>query len=253
MRHFSAVLFLLVSAIPALAQTTLSGRVISEKGQPVSGALVSLLNTLDGGSTDSAGAFTFTSTETGAQTLSVSSPGYTESQSPITLTGGKMEGIAVLLKQSERLIETVTISAGAFEASGERKSVLTPLDIVTTAGSQADVVRAFQTLPGTQQQGTQPGLFVRGGDAGEAAFVVDGLTVQNAFFSGPPGVATRSRFNPFQFKGYAFSTGGYSARYGQAMSSVLELNTLDPSRAQHYQSWCEHGRHICVGLQAFGR
>jgi hypothetical protein len=232
MRYLSTCLFLLLTSIPALAQTTLSGRVINEKGRPVSGALVSLLNTLDGGSSDSTGAFTFTTTETGAQTLSVSSPGYTESQSPITLTGGKMEGVAVLLKQSERLIETVTISAGAFEASGERKSVLTPLDIVTTAGAQADVVRAIQTLPGTQQQGTQPGLFVRGGDAGEALFVVDGLTVQNAFFSGPPGVATRSRFNPFQFKGYAFSSGGYSARYGQALSAVLELNTLDlPERS----------------------
>lgn len=232
MRHFSAVLFLLFSAIPSLAQTTLSGRVINEKGRPVAGALVSLLNTLDGASTDSSGNFSLTTTETGAQTLSVSAAAYTESQSPITLTGGKVEGVAVLLKQSERLIETVTISAGAFEASGERKSVLTPLDIVTTAGAQADVVRAIQTLPGTQQQGTQPGLFVRGGDAGEALFVVDGLTVQNAFFSGPPGTATRSRFNPFQFKGYAFSSGGYSARYGQALSAVLELNTLDlPERS----------------------
>ncbi|MBS1781522.1 MAG: TonB-dependent receptor plug domain-containing protein, partial [Bacteroidetes bacterium] len=102
-----------------------------------------------------------------------------------------------------------------------------PLDIVTTAGSQADVIKAIETLPGTQKQGTQNGLFVRGGDASEAAFVVDGMVVQNAFFSGPPGVATRSRFNAFQFKGVSFSSGGYSARYGQALSSVLELNTLD--------------------------
>src|SRR5262249_1320657 len=32
---------------------------------------------------------------------------------------------------------------------------------------------------------------------------------------------------PFQFKGVAFSSGGYSARYGQALSSVLELTSND--------------------------
>ncbi|MFM7485484.1 MAG: TonB-dependent receptor plug domain-containing protein, partial [Cytophagales bacterium] len=45
-------------------------------------------------------------------------------------------------------------------------------------------------------------------------------------------VAQRGRFSPFQFKGTSFSSGGYSARYGQALSSVLELNTNDmPSRS----------------------
>jgi hypothetical protein len=40
-------------------------------------------------------------------------------------------------------------------------------------------------------------------------------------------MATRGRFNPFMFKGSVFSTGGYSAEYGQALSSVLLLNTND--------------------------
>ena len=89
------------------------------------------------------------------------------------------------------------------------------------------MVKAIQTLPGTQQSGTQTGLFVRGGDASEAAVIVDGLTSQNAFMSSAPGVAARSRFSPFQVKGVSFSSGGYSAKYGQALSSVLELNTVD--------------------------
>ena len=40
-------------------------------------------------------------------------------------------------------------------------------------------------------------------------------------------VPTRSRFSPFMFKGTLFSTGGYSVEYGQAMSSVLSLQTRD--------------------------
>src|SRR5690606_19085263 len=38
---------------------------------------------------------------------------------------------------------------------------------------------------------------------------------------------TRGRFSPFLFKGISFSTGGYSAEYGEALSSVLLLNTED--------------------------
>jgi hypothetical protein len=113
---------------------------------------------------------------------------------------------------SDVLLDGVTVTAGAYEAGTDKnKSVLTTLDIITTAGTQADVVRAIQTLPGTQQQGTQTGLFVRGGDASEAAVIIDGMIAQDAFFTGAPGVATRSRFSPFQFKGVSFSSGGYSA------------------------------------------
>jgi len=57
--------------------------------------------------------------------------------------------------------------------------------------------------------------------------IIDGMVVQNAFQSNVPGVAQRSRFTPFQFKGMSFSSGGYGVRYGQALSSILELNTVD--------------------------
>ncbi|HTF80779.1 MAG TPA: TonB-dependent receptor plug domain-containing protein, partial [Cytophagales bacterium] len=90
------------------------------------------------------------------------------------------------------------------------------------------IVGAIQTLPGVQRNGgDQTGLMVRGGDVNESVVIVDGTVSQNAFFSNVPGVAQRSRFNPFQFKGIAFSSGGYSARYGQALSSVLDLQTND--------------------------
>src|SRR5690606_18647900 len=193
----------------------------------VAGASVYLDNTLDGATTDSLGVFTFRTTETGAQTLVATAVGYSNAGTPLTVDRD-ISGINLTLKNTARTLEEVTITAGAFEASNDKdKTVLKPLDIVTTAGAQADVIRALETLPGTQKQGSENGLFVRGGDASEAAFIVDGMVVQNAFFSGPPGVATRSRFGAFQFKGVSFSSGGYSARYGQALSSVLELSSLD--------------------------
>ncbi|HDP55031.1 MAG TPA: hypothetical protein ENN24_05035 [Bacteroidetes bacterium] len=40
-----------------------------------------------------------------------------------------------------------------------------------------------------------------------------------------PDLPSRGRFSPFLFSGTTFSTGGYSAEYGQALSSALILNT----------------------------
>lgn len=232
MKSIFTLFILVLSCYNALAQYTLSGRISDEKGKPVAGASVYLDNTLDGATTDSLGVFTFRTTETGAQTLVATAVGYSNAGTPLTVDRD-ISGINLTLKNTARTLEEVTITAGAFEASNDKdKTVLKPLDIVTTAGAQADVIRALETLPGTQKQGTENGLFVRGGDASEAAFIVDGMVVQNAFFSGPPGVTTRSRFGAFQFKGVSFSSGGYSARYGQALSSVLELHSLDlPERS----------------------
>jgi vitamin B12 transporter len=101
------------------------------------------------------------------------------------------------------------------------------MKIVTTAGAQGDIVGALKTLPGAQQVGESEGLFVRGGTGSETKTVIDGMVVNNPYFSSVPDLATRGRFSPFLFKGTIFSTGGYSAQYGQGISSVLALETQD--------------------------
>ena len=212
----------------AQAQHKISGTVVNEKDHPIKGASVSLDNTLDGSTTDSMGHFEFLTTETGNQTVVATEVSYDDAGLPIVVSGDVADILIRMHSKKSHELGMVQITAGSFDASNDKnKTVLKPLDIVTTAGANADVVKAMETLPGTQQTGTENGLFVRGGDASEAAMLVDEMVVQNAFFSGPPGVATRSRFGAFQYEGMSFSSGGYSARYGQALSGVLELTTTN--------------------------
>lgn len=231
MRHTYTLLLLFILPflpVAAFADHTISGTVKNDKGLPVKGANVYLENTIDGGTTDSLGVFSFTTAETGNQTIVASEISHSTAGLPIVINGDIKDIRIVLRANNPRDLDVVTITAGSIDATNDKgKTVLKPLDIVTTAGSGADVVKAMQTLPGTQQTGPDNGLFVRGGDANEAAIIVDEMIVQNAFFSGAPGVATRSRFGAFQYQGVAFSSGGYSARYGQALSGVLELSTTD--------------------------
>ena len=227
-KRFYFLFSILFIAITANAQYKISGTVVDNNSRPVRGANVYLDNTIDGGTTDSMGIFHFTTSEKGNQTIIASEVSHENAGLPIVISGD-MSGIVLHMKANKTHdLDMVVITAGSFDASNDKsKTVLRPLDIVTTAGANADVVKAIEMLPGTQQTGTENGLFVRGGDASELAILVDEMVVQNAFFSGPPGVATRSRFGAFQYQGVSFSSGGYSARYGQALSGVLELNTTD--------------------------
>ena len=120
------------------------------------------------------------------------------------------------------------LSTGTFEAGAEsRVTALKPLDVVTTASALGDFLGALQTLPGTSTVGEDGRLFVRGGGADETQIFIDGIRVFAPYTPTANNIPTRGRFSPFLFKGISFSTGGYSAEYGQALSGVLKLNTID--------------------------
>ncbi len=224
-RLFLLLLFTVQTA--AFGQAVVKGRVTDARNRPLPGANVFLKGTYDGGTADSTGRFRFTTTEKDTATLAASFIGYEPFERKLTLNGTDQTQDVKLREEASEL-NTVVITAGSFEASdAKRMTMLKPLDIVTTAGAGADITGVMQLLPGAQRVGEGTGLFVRGGDANETKVVMDGLIVQNPFGSQAPNLSSRGRFNPFMFKGTSFSTGGYSAQYGQALSSVLLLNTTD--------------------------
>ncbi|RYF97581.1 MAG: hypothetical protein EOO02_20585 [Chitinophagaceae bacterium] len=181
----------------------------------------------DGATSDSTGAFSFTTVDTGAQTILITTVGYKPFEQQVTI-GSTPIRVDALMKEEPNELTAVVITAGTFEASDtKRTTVLNPLDIVTTASANADITGAIRTLPGAQQVGENGGLFVRGGTAEETKVFIDGTVVNNFFFSSVPDIAQRGRFSPFIFKGTVFSSGGYSALYGQALSSALILESVD--------------------------
>ena len=56
---------------------------------------------------------------------------------------------------------------------------------------------------------------------------MDGNLVNNYFGNSVPGIKAMDRLNTSLFKGNVFSSGGYSAVYGQALSGVLALESID--------------------------
>ncbi|MCU0358439.1 MAG: TonB-dependent receptor [Cyclobacteriaceae bacterium] len=228
--HTMKALILLLGwliAQTAFAQTTIRGTVTDAKGEPIPGANIFLVDTYDGATSKVDGNFSFVTEETGEQTLLVKFIGYKDFTVALDLTNQPVTVLAVL-REAINELETVVISAGFFAASDEsRRTIFKALDIATTAGATADIAGALNTLPGTQKVGEEGRLFVRGGSGNEARTFIDGMLVLDPYGPSAPNTPTRQRFLPFMFKGTSFSTGGYSAEFGQAMSAALVLESKD--------------------------
>ena len=221
---YTFILFFL--SFTVLAQNEISGTVLDEKNKPIAGANIYIDGTYDGATSDENGKFSFSTTTIGNQTLVISFVTYVTLSIAIDVANYKNK--TVKLRESVNSLDAVIVTAGTFDAGEKaRISVLKPLDIVTTAGAMGDIVSALQTLPGTNTVGEDGRLFVRGGEADETQTFVDGIRVAQPYGATTANVPTRGRFSPFLFSGMSFSTGGYSAEYGEALSSVLLLNTQD--------------------------
>jgi len=219
------VLFFTCITLFAQAQTNISGTISDHSGTPLGFANITIESSFDGTTANEDGTFSFVTDATGKQVIVADFIGYESAKVEINLNGTPVKVNLKLVEKFNEL-KAVTVTAGSFEANDKKKAaVLKPLDIVTTAGAMGDIGNALQTFPGTTTVGESGRLFVRGGSSEETQTYIDGMHVPVAYTSGSPNIAVRGRFNPFLFKGTVFNTGGYSAEYGQALSSVLLLNT----------------------------
>ncbi|MEZ7507572.1 TonB-dependent receptor [Cloacibacterium sp. Arc13] len=222
------LLFTFVFTFTLIAQITISGKVLGRNNKPLKDVSVTLKDTYDGATTDETGNYKFETSEKGSQTLIFSHPKFIEIEKSIQIEDKNLI-LNAELKESVSEIDAVIISAGSIEASDKKRAttLLTPIDVYTTAGANGQISSALETLPGVQKVGESEGLFVRGGTGTETKFFMDGNLVNNYFGNSVPGIKAMDRLNTSLFKGNVFSSGGYSAVYGQALSGVLALESID--------------------------
>lgn len=96
---------------------------------------------------------------------------------------------------------------------------------------EVDIIRAIQLLPGVQSgnEGTT-GFYVRGGSPDQNLILLDGVPVYNAshlfgFFS---------VFNADAIQNVSLTTGGFPARFGGRLSSVLEIDLKEGNRKEFH-------------------
>lgn len=211
----------------------LRGTVRDQSGLPVPRALVYIDGTQTSTETDSTGRFTLALNPVQAGTLTIFRNGFSavtlafDPLDPLTL-----EPLQIVLVPAP-FSDSVTVTAPRTAASPASSYALRPLDVVRTPGAAADLMRALQTLPGVAQVDEGAGLYVRGGDTSEVLVLLDDAVVFHPYRSETPGGGLFGSVEPFLLDGVSFATGGFSAKYGNALSAVLDMHGLKrPDTAQ---------------------
>ncbi|MEL6614913.1 MAG: TonB-dependent receptor [Bacteroidota bacterium] len=227
-----SLLFLLLAPALAAAQplATVAGEIVDGSGDALPYATVLLVGHGSGGVSDASGRFSFNTRETGRQRLRVSSVGFETVEQSVTLASGDTTRVRFMLRQRLFDLGEAVVSADAFVSGGDVKG-LSPLDVVTTPGAAADLFQAIRSFPGLTEAEEGAGLFVRGGDVAETSVVLDGARLLQPYrFESPLG-GTFGAVSPWLVSGTRFSTGGFSARFGDALSGVLALDSQDEPTA----------------------
>ena len=217
------IIIMLMAVCTMTAQTTVSGTVTDGK-ESLAGVNVFIMGTIDGCLTDSLGRFSFETTQTGELTLRATCLGFED----YTLTTRQHSNLHLKMRERATAIDEVVVAASSYHfGKSDNFKTMDALDVVMAGNSCGDIVAALQSLPGTQKVGENGKLYVRGGESDECQTFVNGMHVLMPYSTNTENNAVRGRFSPFLFKGINFSLGGYGGEYGQALSSVLPMETTD--------------------------
>ena len=214
---------MLLVACHAMSQTVISG-VVTDGREPMAGANVFIIGTIDGCLTDSLGRFEFATSKTGELSIKATFIGFEDA----VLTTTESQNLLIRMREQATTINEVIVTASTYSfGKSDNFKTMDALDVVMSGNSCGDIVAALQTLPGTQKVGENGKLYVRGGESDECQTFINGMHVLVPYSTNIENNAVRGRFSPFLFKGINFSLGGYGGEYGQALSSVLPMETTD--------------------------
>src|SRR4030095_12143228 len=239
MKRVLLILFLVLFAGKGFSQDTkIYGKVTGEKNKPLNGANIVIEGSIDGSTTDSTGYFEFETSKTGAQNILVTYIEYNEKRQSVTIQAGSPLELNIQLKKSEVETEEIIVTASSYTSGQQSQVTITPLEIVRIPGSDGDLYRALTTFPGSNQVNEGSRITVRGGDANEVITIVDQATLTNPFiFYNDFNTSSYTTINPWGLKGINFSSGGFSAKFGNALSAVLDLKSYEMPQGTGGFAW----------------
>lgn len=226
--------FLLGCTAFARAQkVTISGYVTERKsGETIPGAIVYVPKLNAGTATNTFGFYSLTIPRDSAG-LVVSTVGYAPAATSLLLT--RDTSINFQLESASELQEVVI--SGKKDAVQYRtlmSSIDLPVETIKSLPAflgEVDVMKAIQLLPGVQagSEGSS-GIYVRGGSPDQNLILLDGVPVYNSshlfgFFS---------VFNADALKSVEVIKGGFPARYGGRLSSVIDVNMKEGNKQKFH-------------------
>lgn len=183
---------------------------------------------LEGELTDEKGEFEIKTTICGKRKLMVSRLGYEKEVLNIELLPDRPVALEIILKEEPVELKGITVTASSFSSKEEDAGIaINRMDVVTTPGAAADVFQSIKALPGLTPVSEGAELFVRGGNPYETVTLLDQASLTHPYHNESHYGGLFGVIDPSVIKDIYFSSGGFSAKYGNALSGVLDIKTED--------------------------
>lgn len=210
---------------------SITGTVLDHELQaPVKDVLVDIIGSGDTALTDADGKFEFKNIPFGTYRLEVNHVGYNPVvKTDIVVLASRPTDVTIELISKSYRTDTVNVEAKYFQKATDETTSSFNLDfeeVRRSPGAVEDVSRMVQVLPGVSPGNDQRNdLIVRGGSPAENMTMIDGMEIPNINHYPTQGSSSGpiSMINVKLISDVNFSTGGFSARYGDYLSSVLDI------------------------------
>jgi hypothetical protein len=243
MRIFAVLLFSLTCFISAAQNrtATISGFVVDDNDNPLAGISVIILGKNSGIVTNDSGKFEIKVAAEKALALVFSYTGFANTQKNFFLSPGETEHIVIKMQKSGKLLDEVVI-ADERERNETGLVKVNPRTSITMPSTTGGVEALIKTLVGSNNELSSQ-YNVRGGNYDENLVYINDFEIYRPYLVSSGQQEGLSLINPEMAKNVSFYTGGFQAKYGDKMSSVLDIQYKKPTKfsGSAYVSLLEQG------------
>lgn len=242
-------ILLLITAMPALAQrVTIKGRVTDDKQNPIEIANVHIVGQAAGTITDLKGNYCLNCESSDSLVISYSMVGYQTRKKTLRNPSGTVI-VNITLPAMEYTLEGVEVVDKQRQLTGT-KNIEMPDNMRLLPDASGNGVEAIiSTQAGVSSHNELSSQYnVRGGNFDENSVYVNGIEIYRPLLIRAGQQEGLSFLNPDMVGSVAFSTGGYEAKYGDKMSSVLDITYRKPTEFESTVSASLLGGSVYVGV-----
>ncbi|MGB4844748.1 MAG: carboxypeptidase-like regulatory domain-containing protein [Ferruginibacter sp.] len=244
----AAIIFLLLlSTLSLFSQSksaTITGKLVDENDNPISKVSVIVLGKTSGITTNDSGYFSLKVAAGRSFALIFSHEGYDEVQKNFFLSDGEEEKITVQMERGSKTLTTVVVGEDK-ERTETGLTKINPKNALVLPSTTGGVEGLIKILVGSNNELTSQ-YSVRGGNYDENLIYINDFEIFRPYLVRSGQQEGLSFINPELAKNVNFYTGGFQAKYGDKMSSVLDIQYKKPTGfgGSAYVSLLEQGLHL---------
>ncbi len=227
----TVILLIVISSLPLIAQgdAVVYGVVRDSAAQSVDLANIAILNSREGTMTGPDGSFSIKVPSNREVEIIISCIGFEPQRQTVMLKKGERRELNVILSQDITSIGEISISARQERASTFQRISVSDLDYMpTTTGKVEAIIKSQAGVSSNNELSSQ--YSVRGGNYDENLVYVNDIEIYRPFLVRSGEQEGLSFINSDMVSSIRFSAGGFDARYGDKMSSALDITYKKPTK-----------------------